>query len=343
MELRKIGIQPDVLICRTERELHKDDAEKIAQFCNVERRAVIEERDKEVTVYEVPVSLKNNKLDEFIIEKFQLKNAQPIQMDDWLGIIETIKNPKHEVTIAVVGKYVKHADAYKSVYEALMHAGIANEAKVIVKKVSAEHIERDGLEKFMANIDGLLVPGGFDVRGIQGKLDAIRHARESKLPFFGICLGLQCAAIEFARNVVGLSDANSTEFTKTSSNFLVCMLSELKGVTNLGGTMRLGAYNCRLQAGTRAYAAYKKEIISERHRHRYEVNNDYRGILQQHGLVIAGTTLDNSLVEVIELKDHPWFLAVQCHPEFKSKPNEAHPLFRDFITAALKHKAERKK
>jgi CTP synthase len=256
-------------------------------------------------------------------------------MSDWQVMLDTIKHPKQgELQIAVVGKYVKHSDAYKSVYEAIHHAGIANQVRAIVKRISAEHVERESVEKLMQNCDGLLIPGGFDVRGIQGKLDAIRYARENKIPFLGLCLGLQCAAIEFARN--------SMEFSKTTAHPIVCMLDDLKLVTNLGGTMRKGAYHCRLQPGSKAFEAYGKELISERHRHRYEVNNEYRGMLTQHGLFISGTSVDNMLVEVIELRDHPWFVGTQAHPEFKSKPNAAHPLFRDFIAASLRHRNERK-
>jgi CTP synthase len=341
-ELRKIGIQPDVLICRTERELPKDEAEKIAQFCNVESRAVIEERDKELSVYEVPLSLVNNKLDELIVEKLNLTAAKPLDMTDWKRMLDTIRSPKHEVTIAVVGKYVKHHDAYKSVYESLLHGGIAQESKVIIKKVEAEKIEQEGAEKILSGVDGLLVPGGFDRRGVNGKVAAIKYARENKLPFFGICLGLQCATIEFARNVLGLTDANSTEFNKQTPHPVVCLLDDQKKVTQLGGTMRLGAFDTHTLPGTKAREAYGAEIVSERHRHRYEFNNDYRDTYASAGYLISGTSPDGSLVEVIELLDHPWFLAVQCHPEFKSKPTQAHPLFKAFVGASLQHRLERR-
>ena len=341
-ELRKIGIQPDVLICRTERELPKDDAEKIAQFCNVERRAVIEERDKDYTIYEVPLSLVNNKLDDLVVEKLSLTKAHPLQIDDWRQMVESMRNWDREVNVTVVGKYVKHHDAYKSVYEALVHAGIANRCRVNIRKVEAEKVEQEGAEKALAGADALLVPGGFDKRGILGKLDAIRFARERGIPFFGICLGLQVAAIEFARNVLGLTECNSTEFNPATPDPVVCLLDDQKKVTQVGGTMRLGAYDCRLVPGTKAHAAYGTEVVSERHRHRFEFNNDYRARFNEAGVVFSGTTLDESLVEILELPDHPWFVAVQCHPEFKSKPNKAHPLFRDFVAAGLTYRAEKK-
>lgn len=341
-ELRKIGIQPDVLICRTERELPKDEAEKIAQFCNVERRAVIEERDKDYTIYEVPLSLVNNNLDALIVEKLNLTKAQELKIDDWREMVEGMRNYDRDVNVAVVGKYVKHHDAYKSVYESLIHAGIANRCRVNIRKIEAEKVEQEGAEKTLAGADAVLVPGGFDRRGVVGKLEAIRYVREKGIPFFGICLGLQCAAIEFARNVLGLPEANSTEFNLDTPDPVVCLLDEQKKVTQVGGTMRLGSYDCQLLPGTRSSAAYKAEVVKERHRHRYEFNNEYRGVFHSAGMIVAGTTLDGSLVEVLELPDHPWFVGVQCHPEFKSKPTKAHPLFREFVAAGLVHKAEKK-
>jgi CTP synthase len=341
-ELRKIGIQPDVLICRTERELPKDEAEKIAQFCNVERRAVIEERDKDYTIYEVPLSLVNNRLDDLVVEKLNLTHAQPLQIDDWRQMVESMRTWDREINVAVVGKYVKHHDAYKSVYEALVHAGIANRCRVNIRKVEAEKVEQEGAEKAIGGADALLVPGGFDKRGILGKLDAIRYARERNIPFFGICLGLQVAAIEFARNVLGLTECNSTEFNPNTPDPVVCLLDEQRKVTQVGGTMRLGSYDCRLVPRTRAHAAYAEDVVSERHRHRFEFNNDYRARFEAAGVVFSGMTLDGSLVEVLELPEHPWFVAVQCHPEFKSKPTRSHPLFRDFVAAGLAYRAEKK-
>lgn len=337
-ELRKIGIQPDVLICRTERELGREECEKIAQFCNVESRAVIEERDKSLSVYEVPLSLVKNKLDEIIVDKLNL-TARALDVSDWEAMLDRIRRPSREVTIAVVGKYIKHHDAYKSVYEALLHAAIACDARLQVRKVLSEDLESSDVAAALTGCDGILVPGGFGRRGIPGKIEAVRYARERRVPFFGICLGLQCAVIEFARNVLGLADAHSTEFDRDTLNPVVGLLDEQLKVTNKGGTMRLGAYPCHLREGTRARAAYSDAVISERHRHRYEFNNDYRARMTEHGMVIAGTSPDGGLVEVIELLDHPWFVAVQYHPEFKSKPTRPQPLFRAFVAAAIESRS----
>lgn len=340
--LRQIGIQPDVLICRTERELPAEEREKIALFCNVEPRAVIEERDKEISVYEVPLSLAANKLDDFIVEKLNLTKAKPLQLDDWREMIEHIRRPEHEVTIAVVGKYARHHDAYKSVYEALFHAGIAHRAKVHIRKIQTEQVEKEGAERVLAGVDGILVPGGYDKRGIAGKIEAIRYAREHEIPFFGICLGLQCAAIEFARHVLGLAEANSTEFQPDTPHPVICLLDAQRNVTAMGGTQRRGAYEQKMVPGSLAHQAYGTLVVSERHRHRYEFNNAYRALFEEKGMRITGTSPDGGLVEVIEMTGHPWFLAVQCHPEFKSKPTQPQPLFRDFIGAALAHRREKK-
>jgi CTP synthase len=340
--LRQIGIQPDILICRTERALGKEEAEKIALFCNVEKRAVIEERDKEFSIYEVPLSLVENHLDELIVEKLNLK-AKPLEISDWRTMLQRIKNPAQEVTIAVVGKYIKHNDAYKSVYEALDHAGISLQSRVLVRKIEAEEIEREGAERVLSGMDGILVPGGFDYRGSSGKIDAIRYARERGIPFFGICLGLQCAVIEFARNVIGLNDANSTEFDRNCPHPVVCLLNEQFSITDLGGTMRLGSYPTKLLEGSKAHQAYGAALIHERHRHRYEFNNQYRQQFAANGLEVTGTSPGGELVEVMELRDHPWFVAVQCHPEFKSKPTRAHPLFRGLVEASLKRREGKKK
>jgi CTP synthase len=340
-ELRKIGIQPDILVCRTERELPRDDAEKIALFCNVESRAVIEERDKDLSVYEVPLSLHANNLDSLVMEKLHLQGHEPT-LNDWREMLERIRHPANEVTIAVVGKYVRHHDAYKSVYESLYHAGIAHTSRVKLQKIEAERIENEGAERLLAGADGVLVPGGFDKRGIAGKIEAIRYAREAGIPFFGICLGLQCAVIEFARNVAGLADANSTEFNKQTPHPVVCLLDAQRQVTMLGGTMRLGAYECVMSDGSKAQKAYGADRVSERHRHRFEFNNAYRDLFASHGLIVTGKSPDGGLVEVIELPAHPWFVAVQCHPEFKSKPTKPHPLFRDFVGAALIRREQRR-
>ena len=341
-ELRKIGIQPDVVICRTERHIPPEDCDKIAQMCSIERKAVIEEKDRDHSIYEVPMSLHGNKLDEIVVEKLQLTNAHAPNVDDWKEMLGRIIKPAHEVQVAFVGKYVKHRDAYKSVYEALDHAGIAHNCKVRLTRIEAENVEKEGAAALMGGVDGLLVPGGFDKRGTNGKIEAIRFAREHNLPFFGICLGLQCATIEFARNVLGLAGANSTEFDKQTPHPVVALLDEQKKVTQVGGTMRLGAYDCKLVPDSRSAIAYKSTLVSERHRHRFEVNNEYRERLEAAGMLVAGTSPDGSLVEVIELPNHPWFVGVQCHPEFKSKPIAPHPLFRDFIGAALKLRQAKK-
>jgi CTP synthase len=341
-QLRQIGIQPDILICRTEREMTPDMAEKIGLFCNVEKRAVIEERDKTVSIYEVPLSLVDNKLDELIVEKLNLR-AKPLEISDWRGILQRVINPQHEVSIAVVGKYIKYQDAYKSVYESLDHAGISLTSRVAVRRVEAEEIEREGAEVVLGGVDGVLVPGGFGYRGVPGKVEAIRFARERGIPFFGICLGLQCAVIEFARNVVGLEDANTTEIDRDCRHPVVCLLNDQYTITDMGGTMRLGLYPCVLAEGSRARAAYGSGTVSERHRHRYEFNNQYRQQFAAHGMAFSGTSPDGKLVEVIEIPSHPWFVAVQCHPEFRSKPTQAHPLFRSFVKAALERREAKKK
>jgi len=337
MQLRQIGIQPDVLICRTEREMSEGMKDKIALFCNVERRAVIEERDKELSIYEVPVSLSANKLDQIIVEKLALE-AKPLDMSEWQGMLNRVLNPRQEVSIGVVGKYISLSDAYKSIYESLDHAGIALETRVVVRRIDSEEVERDGAERTLGGLDGILVPGGFGYRGIPGKLAAVRYAREKKIPFFGICLGLQCAVIEFARNALGLKDANTTEIDADTKDPVVCLLDEQFSITDLGGTMRLGSYPCKLTPGSLARKVYGADEVRERHRHRYEFNNAYRQRFEQAGMRFSGTSPDGNLVEVIEIPDHPWFLAVQSHPEFQSKPTKAHPLFREFTRASIEQK-----
>jgi CTP synthase len=333
--LRQIGIVPDVLICRTEHPISEADKEKIALFCNVERKAVIEERDKEFSIYEVPLSLVQNGLDDLIVKRLGLK-AGPLEIDDWRDLVDRVRHPQNEVTIAVVGKYMRHRDAYKSVYEALDHGGIAHRARVIVRHLEAEDLGREGkAEQALAGVDGLLVPGGFGMRGIEGKIEAIRHARLRGIPFFGICLGMQCATIEFARHVLGFEDANSTEFSQSTAHPVIAMMEDQRSVRERGGTMRLGAYPCHLAEGSLAQRAYGTGSIHERHRHRYEFNNTFRQAFENAGFRASGLSPDGQLVEIIEISAHPWFLAVQFHPEFKSKPTQAHPLFRDFIGAAL--------
>ena len=335
--LRQIGIQPDILICRCEHPISPEDRDKIALFCNIERKAVIEERDREFSIYEVPLSLVNNGLDDILVQRLHLK-AAPLEIDDWHDMVDRVRNPEREVTIAVVGKYMKHRDAYKSVYEALDHAGIAHRARVIVQRVEAEELGQGGAAARLAGVDGLLVPGGFGMRGIEGKIEAIRFARTRGIPFFGICLGMQCAAVEFARNVLGLEDANSTEFDANTHHPVISMMEDQVGVRQRGGTMRLGAWPCDLAPDTHARSAYDAASIQERHRHRYEFNNAYRRQFEENGFSATGTSPDGQLVEIVELADHPWFLAVQFHPEFKSKPTRSHPLFREFIGAAIRRR-----
>ncbi len=333
-QLRQIGIQPDVLICRTEHSLSREDREKIALFCNISTGAVIEEKDKDFSIYEVPFSLFDNHLDRLIVDKLGLKTTEP-DLEDWRELLRRLRNPEHEISIAVVGKYAEHHDAYKSIYEALDHAGIAHRAQIRIGRVQSQDIESEGPERLLAGYDGILVPGGFGERGIEGKITAIRYARSKGIPFFGICLGMQCAVIEFARNVCNLAGAHSTEFDKNSPHSVICLLDEQKTITDKGGTMRLGAQPTRLEPGSEAAKCYGKTEISERHRHRYEFNNAYRGQFTAHGLKFSGTSPDGSLVEVIEIPEHPWFVAVQYHPEFKSKPIAPQPLFAGFVGAAI--------
>ncbi len=332
-QLRQIGIQPDILICRTERELPAEDREKISLFCNVPVDSVIEERDKDFSIYEVPISLVDHGLDQLIVKKLGLK-AMSVELDDWRDLIHRLRNPDSEISIAVVGKYAEHKDAYKSIYEAIDHAGMEHAAQIRIGRIQSEEIEREGPERLLAGFDGILVPGGFGERGTEGKVDAIRWARKRNIPFLGICLGMQCAVIEFARNVVGLDRANSTEFDKDTPHPVICLLDEQQNIIDKGGTMRLGAQESTLEDGTQAMACYGTRTISERHRHRYEFNNVYRQQFEAHGLTIAATSDNNSLVEIIELADHPFFVAVQFHPEFKSKPTSPHPLFSGFVKAA---------
>jgi CTP synthase len=336
--LRQIGIQPDILICRTEHPIPSDEKDKIALFCNLDRKAVIEERDKQFSIYEVPLSLVNHGLDEILIKRLGL-TAAPLDLSDWREMVDRIMHPKYEVRIAVVGKYMKHRDAYKSVYESLDHAGIANRARVTIVHVEAEEVDKNGALALLAGVDGILVPGGFGMRGIEGKIEAIRYARTQGIPYFGICLGMQCAVVEFARSELGMEDANSTEFDQNTEHPVIWLMEEQQGVQERGGTMRLGAWPCNLAPGSLAFQAYGCAQVHERHRHRYELNNAYRAAFEEQGWVASGTSPDGTIVEIMELVDHPWFLAVQFHPEFKSKPTEAHPLFRDFVAAALRQRS----
>jgi len=338
--LRQIGIQPDILICRSERCVSREDREKIALFCNVPLDAVIEERDKDFSIYEVPLSLVENQLDELIVRNLGL-TADTLDLDDWRDLLHRLRYPKHEISIAVVGKYAEHFDAYKSIYEALDHAGIDRHAQIRIGRILSEDVEREGPERLLSGYDGLLVPGGFGERGIEGKVEAIRFARERGMPFFGICLGMQCAAIEYGRNVVGLEKANSTEFDKDTPHPVICLLDEQQNITDKGGTMRLGAHPCKLAETSHANACYQTEQISERHRHRFEFNNVYRQQFKAHGMNFAGLSPDGSLVEIVAAADHPWFVAVQFHPEFRSKPTKSHPLFSGFVGAAIERRVSR--
>jgi CTP synthase len=332
--LRTIGIIPDILICRCERPMTRDHKDKLALFCNVERNKVIEERDVEFSIYEVPLELAKQDTDIYILEMLGL-HVTPLVMDDWQAMLETLRNPPAgEVEIAVVGKYIGLRDAYKSIYEALTHGGIANGVRVRVRMVESEDIEREGCERRLAGVHGILVPGGFGDRGIEGKIRTAGFAREQRLPFFGICLGMQCATVEFARNVAGLAGDSSTEFDPATPHPVIDLMEEQRHLRDKGGTMRLGACPCRLEAGTRAAAAYGRAAVEERHRHRYEFNNRFREALAARGMVFAGICPDRDLVEVVELADHPWFVGCQFHPEFQSTPLEAHPLFRAFVAAA---------
>jgi CTP synthase len=347
-ELREIGIQPDILLCRTDRLLSPDVKAKIALFCNVDKDAVITAKNVE-TVYEVPTVFHQEGLDEKIVEKLNIWTGRP-NLKGWDRVVKKIKHPRFETTIAVVGKYVGLVESYKSLTEALIHGGIANDARVNLKYVDSEVVEKEGAERFLKEANGILVPGGFGTRGIEGKIKAIQYAREKRIPYFGICLGMQCAVIEIARHCAGLKGANSEEFDAHTPHPVIYLIEEWvdrdqitqkrSSDTPKGGTMRLGSYPCRLEEGSLALEAYNKKLINERHRHRYEFNNTYIDILGKVGMVFSGVSPDKELIEIVELKGHPWFLGCQFHPEFKSKPMDPHPLFREFIKASL-HRGKR--
>jgi len=349
-ELRRIGIQPDILLCRTERALSQGLKDKISLFCNVEKDAVIAAKDAEV-IYEVLIAFHNEGLDEKITKLLNIWAKKP-DLSKWEAIGDTIKHPKKEVDIALVGKYVKLKDSYKSLNEALVHGGIANDCRVNIRYVDSEDIEK-GITADLFNIDGILVPGGFGDRGIEGKINAIEHAREKKIPFLGLCLGMQLAVVEIGRNLADCKGANSCEFNEKTPYPLIYLIEEFTDRENKvqkrdqysdkGGTMRLGAYPCVLKAGTLAHKAYAQDVIHERHRHRYEFNMKSRERLEKSGMIVSGISPDGTLVEIVEMKGHPWFLGCQFHPEFKSKPFDPHPLFRDFIKASLKRRQERLK
>ncbi|HXY62207.1 MAG TPA: CTP synthase, partial [Nitrospirota bacterium] len=347
-ELLSIGIQPNILVCRSDRTIPKDMKRKIALFCNVDENAVITAQDVD-TIYEVPICLHEEGIDDRIVELLDLK-ASTIDLKPWEKIVDRVKHPSKNVTIALVGKYIDLKEAYKSLCEALTHGGIANDTRVNICWADSEDIESRGAETMLKGMDGILVPGGFGIRGVEGKIAAVRYARENKIPYFGICLGMQCAVIEAARDLAHLNHANSSEFDLKTPHPVIYLIEQWYDYRNKkiqkrdltsdkGGSMRLGAYPCKLEKGTLAYAAYGQEEISERHRHRYEFNNEYLETLKASGLTISGYSPDGALVEIVEIKDHPWFLGCQFHPEFKSTPRKPHPLFTAFISAALKKKS----
>jgi len=341
-ELREIGIQADVLLCRSEVALDSEVREKIALFCNVPTEAVIAATDVK-SIYEVPGVFHEGGLDSLVVEKLGLPdgNAQPPDLTAWTDYVRRVTRPERSCEIAVVGKYTHVRDAYKSIIEAFIHAGAANHARVHLRWVESTDVEKEGAAKRLSDVDGILVPGGFGERGIEGKIEAVRLARERSIPYFGICLGMQVATIEFARHVVGWADANSSEFDPSSEHKVIDLLADQAGVTEKGGTMRLGSYRCALRDGSLAARAYGRSEVEERHRHRYEFNNRYTAQVQSRGLVLSGKCVGRELVEIVELPDHPWFLAVQFHPELKSRPFEPHPLFTDFVRASLERRRAR--
>jgi len=333
-KLREIGLQPQVLICRTEMPLDDDVRQKLSLFCNVPLDAVVEAGDVDHTIYEAPLNLREEGLDSTVCRLLNLQTKDP-NLTNWKRFVKRVISPKKRVRIAIVGKYIELQDAYKSIYESLTHAGAANDCGIDMVLVDAEDIEVEGAEKYLQGVAGVLVPGGFGDRGVEGKIKAARYARESRTPFLGLCLGMQVATIEFARNVCGLEGANSTEFDPDTKHPVIAILEEQKDVTDKGGSMRLGTWQTKFLEGSHAHQVYGKTEASERHRHRYEFNMKYRQLLEEKGFVISGTSPDGNLVELVELKNHPWYLACQYHPEFQSKPNAPHPLFKAFITASL--------
>lgn len=333
-KLNELGLQPDILLCRTEKPLPDDIKAKLSLFCNIEKEAVINAIDVD-NIYEIPLNFRKEGLDRIILEKLGLKPKR--QFNDWEKLVEKIKTIKGEITIGLVGKYVELHDAYKSVIEALNHGGIENNVKVNIRWIQAEHIVEKG-DKALKGIYGILVPGGFGERGIEGKIAVIKVAREKGIPFLGLCLGMQCAVIEFARNKIGLEDANSSEFKKNCKNPVIDIIDEKRNIKQIGGTLRKGGYKCSIKPNSMAYKIYKKQEVIERHRHRYEFNNKYRKIFEKYGMVFSGIYKKKNLVEIIELSEHPFFIGVQFHPEFQSYPDKAHPLFKSFIQAAIEYK-----
>lgn len=332
-ELQGMGIKPDIIVCRSEYPIDQGIKDKIALFCNVENDHVLQNLDVEV-LYEAPLAMEKEHLAEVVCECLHLECKEP-DLKDWIAMVDAWKNPKREVTIALVGKYIQLHDAYISVVEALKHGGVANGASVKIKWIDSEQIKKENIEEMMEGIKGIIVPGGFGNRGIEGMIVAIAYARIKKIPLFGICLGMQLSIVEFARDVLGYHDAHSVELNSATTHPVIHLMPDQTGVEDIGGTLRLGAYSCVLDKTSKAYELYQQEIIQERHRHRYEVNNDFRKALTEHGMVLSGISPDGRIIEMIELKDHPWFIGTQAHPELKSRPNRPHPLFAGFIKAAL--------
>ncbi len=336
------GVQPDIIVCRTEHPLNDSIKGKIAQFCNVSTSRVIESIDAE-TIYDVPLLMKEERLDIAVLEKTKTPIPEEIDLKNWENFIHRLKNPKQEVTIGLIGKYVELKDAYKSINESFIHGGSANETKVRIKSIHSETLNSGNVNKKLSGLDGILVAPGFGGRGIEGKIEAVRYARENKIPFFGICLGMQCAAIEFTRNVLQLKDAHSTEIDPDTSNPVIDLMEDQKKVQDMGGSMRLGSYDCELKKDSLAFSLYKTRHIKERHRHRYEFNNAYRIRFEENGMALTGINPQEDLVEIIELKNHPWFIGVQFHPEYKSTVKQPHPLFVGFVKAAADYKNSRNK
>ena len=335
--LLELGVQPDILCCRSEHELELNLRRKIAKFCNVSMNAVIEARDAS-SIYDVPMLMQAEELDSVVLDKLGLSKKSTPQLKKWKSFLERLKNPKTDVNIALIGKYVELKDSYKSISEAFIHAGVSNEAKVNLHWIHSDNLDKDNAEKELSDMDGILVAPGFGSRGVAGKIDAVQFARENNIPFLGICLGMQCAVIEFARNVLQLEDANTTEIATKTSSPVIDMMEEQKNISDYGGTMRLGAYSCQLKPNSNIGKAFHSDIISERHRHRYEFNNKYLNDFKSAGMIATGTNPETGLVEVVEIPKHPWFVGVQFHPEYKSTVDEPHPLFVAFVGAALKNK-----
>lgn len=335
-ELRSLGIQPNIIVVRTEMPVSQDMKDKIALFCDIDSKAVIECRDAD-TLYAVPIALQEQKMDQIVCDHLKLQSPEP-EMTEWLALLDKVRNLSKTTRIALVGKYVELQDAYISVVESLKHAGFAFDSDIDIKWINAEEVNEENARELLSDVDGILVPGGFGDRGIEGKITTIKYARENKVPFLGICLGMQLASVEFARNVLGHKDANSAEINPETNYPIIDLLPEQKDIEDLGGTLRLGIFPCKLEENTKAFAAYNDEVVYERHRHRYEFNNQFRQEMERAGFIFSGTSPDGRLVEIIELADHPWFVASQFHPEFISRPTKPQPLFRDFVEASLKSK-----